>query len=412
MDLRPSILALTATLALSACSSSDSKSSSFGGERRANSRTADQQQFPAVARNTRGDGVIVWESFGQDGSHLGIFGQRTHDGQPAGGEFAVNTYTVSRQSFPAVAMDASGNFVVAWRSSGQQSPGGTIIGRRYGRDGLALGDEFRIGADDSEFDSQSEPSVAMTATGEFAVAWSNRALETADELNGLALTAGLSLERRVIQARLYAADGTPVTGALNVTNPLTSLALAIVRAPAVGIRNDGAFTVTWISDGTPPGIRARRYTAAGTADGMEFAVSPSGMSADHPALAMAPSGEHVIAWESDASVVARRYAADGSAGEPFAVSSRDAGMQERVAAGIDGRGRFAIAASGNTGVFVQRYDASATPVGATEEVSTAGFHALFPALAMDADGGMTLAWHSFRQDGDGRGVYFRESPPL
>jgi hypothetical protein len=45
----------------------------------------------------------------------------------------VNTYTTANQAYPDVAMDAGGNFVVAWHSDGQDGviwasmPSGTIV---------------------------------------------------------------------------------------------------------------------------------------------------------------------------------------------------------------------------------------------------------------------------------------------
>ncbi len=38
-------------------------------------------------------------------------------------EFQVNTWTTGAQSYPAVAMDATGDFVVAWASGGGQEVG-------------------------------------------------------------------------------------------------------------------------------------------------------------------------------------------------------------------------------------------------------------------------------------------------
>jgi hypothetical protein len=35
---------------------------------------------------------------------------------PLGSEFQVNTFTINSQSYPSVASSASGNFVVAWDS--------------------------------------------------------------------------------------------------------------------------------------------------------------------------------------------------------------------------------------------------------------------------------------------------------
>ena len=41
-----------------------------------NSYTANQQYRPAVALEPSGDFVVAWESFGQDGSEGGVFAQR------------------------------------------------------------------------------------------------------------------------------------------------------------------------------------------------------------------------------------------------------------------------------------------------------------------------------------------------
>ena len=50
---------------------------------------------------------------------------------PTGAEFPVNSYTTSDQGIPAVASDASGNFVVAWSSYGQDGSGIGVFGQRY-----------------------------------------------------------------------------------------------------------------------------------------------------------------------------------------------------------------------------------------------------------------------------------------
>ena len=45
--------------------------------------------------------VVTWSSAGQDGSGLGIYGQRyAADGTPVGSEFRVNTYTPATRSIP------------------------------------------------------------------------------------------------------------------------------------------------------------------------------------------------------------------------------------------------------------------------------------------------------------------------
>jgi len=52
-------------------------------------------------------------------------------GNPLGPEFRVNTYTTSYQSWPAVASDSSGNFVVVWESNFQDGSNSGVFGQRY-----------------------------------------------------------------------------------------------------------------------------------------------------------------------------------------------------------------------------------------------------------------------------------------
>src|SRR5258705_2830105 len=52
-------------------------------------------------------------------------------GAALGDEFRVNTFTFFRQDRPAVAMDAAGNFVVAWESLFQGEPDFGIYAQRY-----------------------------------------------------------------------------------------------------------------------------------------------------------------------------------------------------------------------------------------------------------------------------------------
>ena len=75
---------------------------------------------------------MVWTGDLQDGSSSGIFGQRYASiGAPLGPEFRINTYTSGEQSLPAVGSDAAGNFVVVWRSYGQDGSHHGVFGQRY-----------------------------------------------------------------------------------------------------------------------------------------------------------------------------------------------------------------------------------------------------------------------------------------
>jgi hypothetical protein len=151
----------------------DGAGTALGAEFRANSFTPGDQIEPAVAVDASGGFVVVWKSYGQDGDGDGIFAQRYDaTGAVQGGEFQVNSYVTSNQSYPSVALDASGGFVVVWQSLGSDGGSYGIAGRSFDSTGTALGDEFQVNSYTTA--SQYCPSVAIDrVTGRFVVAWAS-----------------------------------------------------------------------------------------------------------------------------------------------------------------------------------------------------------------------------------------------
>src|SRR5438477_366849 len=89
---------------------------------------------------------------------------------PAGPEFRVNTFTTSLQAYPATAMDADGDFVIAWQGYAQDAPFSQgVYAQRYSRTGATVGTEFR--ANTFTATHQLNPTVAMDAAGDFVIAW-------------------------------------------------------------------------------------------------------------------------------------------------------------------------------------------------------------------------------------------------
>jgi hypothetical protein len=77
-------------------------------------------------------------------------------------EFQVNSQTAGDQSAPAVAVDGNGLSIVAWAD---ETDG--IVVRRFDAAGIPLGPEAAVDPDPSVF--QREPAVAVAATGAFVV---------------------------------------------------------------------------------------------------------------------------------------------------------------------------------------------------------------------------------------------------
>jgi len=87
-----------------------------GAVERVNTYLLNDQYAPRISA-IGGDYLIVWTSWGEDGSREGVYGQFVHeDGSLVGGEFRVNTTTVSQQMQPAVASDGAEQFLVVWTS--------------------------------------------------------------------------------------------------------------------------------------------------------------------------------------------------------------------------------------------------------------------------------------------------------
>ncbi len=138
----------------------------LGSEFQVNTYTTGNQQSPAVATDPRGNFVVVWESYLQDGSNFGVFGQRfSRNGTPLGTEFQVNTYTTNSQYTysSSIATDGAGNFVVVWTSIEQDGSGSGVFGQRFSNTGARIGTEFQVNTYTTE--RQNDPTVVSTRPG-------------------------------------------------------------------------------------------------------------------------------------------------------------------------------------------------------------------------------------------------------
>jgi hypothetical protein len=321
----------------------------LGGEFQVNVYTTGLQRRPAVAMDSRGNFVVVWESDGQDGSSYGVFGRRFDAaGVSLGAEFQVNTYTTGGQGGARVAVDAGRRFVVVWTSAHDGGLTG-VFGQRYDAAGAPVGSEFRVNTYTTG--PQSSPAVAMTSEGAFVVVWASEAQD--GDLEG-------------IFGQRYDAAGVPVGSEFRVNTYTT----ADQSIPVVAMAPGGTFVVVWTSDGqdgSGDGIVGRRFDAAGVALGGEFPVNTYTTSFQfYPAVAMDPGGSFVAVWQS--------YKQDGS----------------------------------DYGVFGQRYDFAGVPLGDEFRVNTytTGDQGFFPAVALGAGGNFVVVWASTAdQDGSSMGVF-------
>ncbi len=275
-----------------------------GGEFRVNTFTNSYQTHPLVAVGPRGDFLVAWTSFGQDGSSSGVFAQRYDAlGAPQGTEFRVNTTTGAVQYGSDVAVDALGNYVVVWISSGpgQDGSGPGIIGRVLSPAGVALTPEFPVNAFTPG--EQDWPSVAALPGGGFVVVWES---------------AGQDGSSYAVVGRRFDSRGRPLGGDFLV-NTFTP---GQQNAPRVASDAAGNFVVVWHSngqDGSFLGVFARRFNAAGVPLSGEFQVNVTTLNYQRfPVVSAVRDGRFVVAWEDSVrdgnrfGIFARSYDAAGN----------------------------------------------------------------------------------------------------
>ncbi|MDZ4688529.1 MAG: cadherin domain-containing protein, partial [Planctomycetaceae bacterium] len=228
-----------------------------------------------------------------------------------------------------------------------------------------------------------------------------------------------SLEPRVL---LTAA---PVGGEFKVNTYTTDSQQTFAQSPQSVARDaDGDFVVTWSShgqEGSDYGVYARRYNAAGVAQGSEFRVNTYTTDAQLlSTVAMDADGDFVITWSSNGQdgsvygIYAQRYNAAGVAqGTEFQVNTFINANQRHSTVAMDDSGDFVVTWTSygqdtpvSYGVYAQRYNAAGVAQGSEFRVNTyTTNNQRLSTVAMDADGDFVVTWTSNLQDGSGYGNY-------
>lgn len=388
---------------------------SLGAEYQLNTTVANDQRTVAIGSNPSSTQIVmVWVSVSQDGSGEGVYAQRYDlNGAAVGAAFRVNATTSGNQGAPAVAMDALGEFVVAWQNNATGSAGDGsgygIYARRFGYDGTPMTtSDFRVNTTTSG--DQLAPAVAMDDVGNFAIAF-----QSATSGDGSGAT---------VFARFYDATGAAKTTSNFQVNQATS---GNQQAPSIAMGAAGA-VIAWQSAGQDTNgdaVVARMYSTTGTALANEFVVNQTiAGNQNTPSVASNADGSFVVAWQSagqDGSgntIVARRYDNTGAASDnEFVVNQFTTGDQAAPSVTSAGASGFVIAwqsalQDGNSDAVVARqYTAVGAPAGnefiANTFVTGAQNN---PSVAMENDGDFLVAWQSPGQEtggGSTLGVFAR-----
>ncbi|MGH8400102.1 MAG: hypothetical protein ACRESU_03275, partial [Gammaproteobacteria bacterium] len=394
-----------------------------------NTHTIGEQYGPRIARDAAGDFVVSWQSHDQAAtdSDYDIYAQRYHaDGTKNGQEFLVNTVTSDKQEFSAVAMDAAGDFVVAWQSDNQvATSSAAIYFQRFDASGTPVGTETL--ANPTAVVTEKYPAVAMDAAGDFVLVWTDYTGLDGYGSYGTHDGAG-------IFARRYQADGTPIDPSdFQVNSQVTGNQ----NENAVAMDAVGDFVAVW-KDANDSSIKGRRFTLTGdTTTGTEFQLNTNTYANEYPYMGMDAQGDFVVGWEArysptsgttQSNLYVRRYDKQGTALDTSEVEIYSDATTDAYVLGVamDAEGDYVVEicnyggldGDGN-GLFGELFHADGTLVSPAVPVTghpsmfqvntrTSGDQNYPAGVAMNADGDFVMTWTDYHgYDGDSYGIYAR-----
>ena len=250
-----------------------------------NVTTTSAQQNPAVAMDSMGRYVVVWESEGQDGDGFGIYAQIYNaDHTVHVPEFLINSEDVTGdQRYPAVDMDVNGNFTVAWQSNEDDATNGQgwdIYRKLYNIDGNLIGSRFRVNSTVSR--NQMRPTVAVNENHVF-----------------VGFMSQFGVDDYAIRGRFYQASNGVTLQSVFTINSGSSDHVAHVEADMDG---DGQVVIVWQSenqDGSGNGIYAAGYEQPNVQVFSEIQVNTTtAANQEEPAVACDSAGNTMVVWSS------------------------------------------------------------------------------------------------------------------
>jgi len=345
--------------------------------------------------------------------------------------FLVNDDTLGgcAQTFPAVAADGSGGFVMAWADQrnghygnwgdGYFYRGNDVYFQRFDEGGSPLGPNRKVneGAGNLARNSKHSVSIAANRSGRFVIAWED--VRGNPDLN------------QDIFFQIFNAQG----NALGPNQRANEADAGFSQyAPAVSMDQNGGFVIVWGQYGPDyqdPGILFRRFDAEGNPLGGNQNAPAGGGTlwiwTDGPCIAVDGSGRFAIAWVgridegSTPDICFQRFDASANPIGPNRTANDTTVWAEPASPsiGMNGHGDFVIAwldSRNHSGedvdyydVYFQQYDSSGQAAGGNRTAlgDTGSEGQYHPTVAIGDDGRLAIAWNDNRIDRSQSDAYFQ-----
>jgi Ca2+-binding RTX toxin-like protein len=244
----------------------------------------------AVAPLPGGGFAVSWSGRSVDESNNSDLILQIFDaaGDRQGAAIVVTHGGVSTQHSPALALLASGNFVLTWNhltTTGTQITGVDVKAQIFTPTGARVGSEFVVNI--ATLDSQQSSTVTALAEGGFVVAWHDNS--RSNPYGDTGFTA----------AQVFTDTGARVGSEFRVN----TVAHNDQRGATIAALSNGGFVVTWTDTSTGSTFQGgfpakfQLFTAAGAKIGGEVIIDTSGTStSDSVRVAELAGGGFIVSW--------------------------------------------------------------------------------------------------------------------
>ena len=292
------------------------------GEIQVNTTTAKDQENARIVGDASGQFAVVWTSQDQDGTTASVYFRRfAANGTALTGEIRANASDSGDQLNAVIGLNSgNGDLVVAWEGDG---PGGqSVFFRRFAQDGTALDATDRAAG---TLNGELNPAVAMDATGRFVIAWNDGQHIRFQRYDAAGVAAGaltqvdgpasdsfgpaVAIDDQGNFAVAYREQST-MTGLWGLSYTATGTPKNVwfyadtgdATSPSIALAPDGSAVVTYqkSGDGDGMGIYARKISASGVVQGAPILVNQSTAKDQVAASVAVRDADHfVVAWSGD-----------------------------------------------------------------------------------------------------------------
>ncbi len=366
---------------------------------------AGDQVFPAVAINASG-GYVVWQDTFADGNGLGLSARRLDSTLSPSvlAPFRVNQQTAGNQRHAQVALLPGGAAAFVWQATLRHDQ---VWFRSLNANGtFANASDIRVNTYTNS--PQTKPVIAALGTGNYAVAWES--MHQDGSYKG-------------VYMRVVGPTGQMVTDPVQVNQ----IADSNQRDPAMAALAGGGFIILWISEtesliGTEVVHRvhvyARVYDDAGVPVSNEFRLNTGDLICANPSVAAMASGGFMAAWSQRSArpeswdVYARSFNADRTpAAAPFRLNDHTYGDQFAPKVASVGNVQLALWTSlgqdGSAQAIIGRMLLDGAPQGGEfTNTTTIASSQIHPQVAADGSDRLLTVWSSYQAPvGSGFNIY-------